>query len=217
MKYLHKQASIVALGAALLAAMPVRAQTVVPASVKSSSEFSSFPDDNAIDQDARSEVSDWAANGTGAGTTLQIDLGSIYTLRSANVTDRVTSGGFGEQFVGGTTDFTTAFTFQGYTDATFTTTLGAAYSFVKPVPVSPSMPSDFAFSAALPGLTSRFLLYTVDAARGGNVGLSNLTFETMSVAGGVPEPATWAMMIAGFGAVGGAMRRRTTGRKLARA
>jgi len=25
---------------------------------------------------------------------------------------------------------------------------------------------------------------------------------------GVPEPATWAMMIAGFGAVGGAMRRR---------
>ena len=28
------------------------------------------------------------------------------------------------------------------------------------------------------------------------------------VAGGVPEPATWAMMIAGFGLVGAAMRRR---------
>jgi hypothetical protein len=28
--------------------------------------------------------------------------------------------------------------------------------------------------------------------------------------GGVPEPATWAMMIAGFGLVGGAMRRRNT-------
>ena len=26
--------------------------------------------------------------------------------------------------------------------------------------------------------------------------------------GGVPEPATWALMILGFGAVGGAMRRR---------
>ena len=26
--------------------------------------------------------------------------------------------------------------------------------------------------------------------------------------GGVPEPASWAMMIAGFGLVGGAMRRR---------
>jgi hypothetical protein len=26
---------------------------------------------------------------------------------------------------------------------------------------------------------------------------------------GIPEPATWAMMIFGFGAVGGAVRRRT--------
>lgn len=30
----------------------------------------------------------------------------------------------------------------------------------------------------------------------------------LSVSGAVPEPATWAMMILGFGAVGGAMRRR---------
>ena len=29
---------------------------------------------------------------------------------------------------------------------------------------------------------------------------------------GVPEPATWALMIMGFGMVGGAMRRRTTSR-----
>ena len=28
-------------------------------------------------------------------------------------------------------------------------------------------------------------------------------------AGAVPEPATWAMMIIGFGGVGGAMRRRS--------
>ena len=31
-----------------------------------------------------------------------------------------------------------------------------------------------------------------------------------SVPGGVPEPATWAMMIGGFGVVGGAVRRRPT-------
>jgi hypothetical protein len=31
----------------------------------------------------------------------------------------------------------------------------------------------------------------------------------------VPEPATWAMMIAGFGLVGGAMRRRPAAEKLA--
>jgi hypothetical protein len=36
---------------------------------------------------------------------------------------------------------------------------------------------------------------------------TNLTFSA-SLAGAVPEPATWAMMIGGIGMVGGAMRRR---------
>jgi hypothetical protein len=36
--------------------------------------------------------------------------------------------------------------------------------------------------------------------------LSNLTINTPAV----PEPASWAMMISGFGLVGGAMRRRST-------
>lgn len=35
---------------------------------------------------------------------------------------------------------------------------------------------------------------------------------TLSAAGAVPEPATWAMMILGFGLIGGAMRRRETAR-----
>lgn len=199
-----------ALGAALLVAVPAHAVTVVPTSVSASSQQpgQGLGEGNAIDQDANSDLSDWSANSTGPGTTLQIDLGSIFTLTSANVVDRVTSGGFGEVFVGGTSDFTTAFTFQGYTDATFATTLGAAYSFVKPVPINPTMPSDFAFNAALPGLSARFILYTVDAANGSNVGLSNLTFEAMNVAGTVPEPASWALMVGGFGLVGGALRRR---------
>ena len=38
--------------------------------------------------------------------------------------------------------------------------------------------------------------------------ISHLSFWTVPSAGGVPEPATWAMMILGFGAVGGAMRGR---------
>jgi hypothetical protein len=37
---------------------------------------------------------------------------------------------------------------------------------------------------------------------------ATVTFEAPSV---VPEPASWAMMIAGFGLVGGAQRRRRTG------
>jgi hypothetical protein len=34
------------------------------------------------------------------------------------------------------------------------------------------------------------------------------TFDVRVVSGGVPEPATWAMMIVGFGLVGSALRRR---------
>ncbi len=49
----------------------------------------------------------------------------------------------------------------------------------------------------------------VDFSSNGGVNgptLTNLTFD--SLRGGVPEPASWALMIAGFGLVGGAMRRR---------
>ena len=40
--------------------------------------------------------------------------------------------------------------------------------------------------------------------------------DNVSVTGAVPEPATWAMMILGFGLIGGAMRRRMTFRPLNR-
>jgi PEP-CTERM motif len=42
---------------------------------------------------------------------------------------------------------------------------------------------------------------------GYNVGIDNLAFS-LSAPGAVPEPGTWAMMLVGFGLVGGAMRRR---------
>jgi len=35
---------------------------------------------------------------------------------------------------------------------------------------------------------------------------SNIAFEVADIAGGVPEPAAWAMMLLGIGAVGAAMR-----------
>ncbi|HEV2568108.1 PEPxxWA-CTERM sorting domain-containing protein [Sphingomonas sp.] len=39
---------------------------------------------------------------------------------------------------------------------------------------------------------------------------TNYAFEIDSVAGAVPEPATWAMMLGGFGLLGAAARRRRT-------
>jgi len=44
---------------------------------------------------------------------------------------------------------------------------------------------------------------------GFNVGLDNIAFDVRAITtGGVPEPATWAMMILGLGAAGSLIRRR---------
>jgi hypothetical protein len=64
-----------------------------------------------------------------------------------------------------------------------------------------------------PGNATAF--YKIDAGSG--IDKINLVYNASSNAvlystgsgGGVPEPATWAMMIAGFGLIGAAMRRRT--------
>jgi len=45
----------------------------------------------------------------------------------------------------------------------------------------------------------------------GTVGFDNFEFDSVTpVAGGVPEPAAWSLMIAGFGLAGAALRRRRT-------
>ncbi len=44
-------------------------------------------------------------------------------------------------------------------------------------------------------------------------GWSNAALYTTGRTPGVPEPATWAMMLVGFGAIGFAMRRRSSARK----
>ena len=48
----------------------------------------------------------------------------------------------------------------------------------------------------------QFAIYT----EGGASAFGNLTFATATIAQVVPEPAAWAMMIAGFGLVGGMLR-----------
>ena len=59
---------------------------------------------------------------------------------------------------------------------------------------------------AFNGIT-RIEITTTDVP--GGLGYDDFTFTVGGVAGAVPEPASWAMMIAGFGLVGGAMRRRS--------
>ena len=56
------------------------------------------------------------------------------------------------------------------------------------------------------GTTYRFL-YTFNAGTGGGTVSGNASFLQSSA---VPEPATWALMLIGFGGIGFAMRRRRT-------
>lgn len=51
------------------------------------------------------------------------------------------------------------------------------------------------------------------AVPGGDPNDYNGNFRISSVAGAVPEPASWALMIAGFGMTGAAMRRRASALK----
>lgn len=51
-------------------------------------------------------------------------------------------------------------------------------------------------------------LTTGAATRIGTIGAGSLIGLSLAPAGAVPEPATWAMMLLGFGAIGATMRRR---------
>lgn len=51
------------------------------------------------------------------------------------------------------------------------------------------------------------ILVSAQAGARGDVNLDTFTFGSAIAA--VPEPATWALMILGFGAIGGSMRRRS--------
>lgn len=53
--------------------------------------------------------------------------------------------------------------------------------------------------------------YTVDLNTGAAslIGNTDRSLYAMAIGGAVPEPATWALFILGFGAVGGALRRRS--------
>ena len=74
----------------------------------------------------------------------------------------------------------------------------------------------------LPGLTLSFVATDVsttlrfrDSTPPGAGGGANIALDAVTVTGaiaGVPEPASWAMMICGFGVVGGAVRSRSSGR-----
>ncbi len=183
--------------AAAFVATGASALTIIPVSATGSSSFPGYPDSDAIDQGPNAAVTDWASHGQGAGSTLRLDLGAVFKLASATVTDRVTSGGGNGGFVGGGFDFTTSYSLTAYTDATYTTAIGA------PVVVANTYPN-FTTTPSLGDVRAQYVEYDVLASNGANPGLSNIDFT-----GSVPEPTSWVLLVAGFGLIGVAARRRS--------
>lgn len=173
---------------------------VTPSSATASSASMGFDADFAIDGD---KLTDWASNGDGTKAFLNLDLGGEFELVQAFVTDRVTSGGANGKFVGGLTDLTTTFSLQGFKDAGFTMAIAPAIEISRGAPPPGAGVREFRERVSMGGLTARYIQYKVVAARGPNTGLSEIYFVAF-----VPEPATWTLMIAGFGGVGLAKRRR---------
>ena len=184
-----------------IAASPATAAVIAPISAVASSEYPGFPAPAAIDA---SLTTDFASNSQGPGTTVLFTLPTPYLLTGVGLYDRTTSGGSNGSYFGGTTDFTTQFSLTYY-DA-LNAVIGTDI-FNKLTPINPTGPASFAFTGVTTNSGSAkvgSVLYTVLASNGPNPGLADIKFT-----GEVPEPATWALMLLGFGMVGFAMRKRS--------
>lgn len=87
-------------------------------------------------------------------------------------------------------------------------------SFDATAPLNPSKRS-FLWSRAIDGLnaegsTNGNVVLQIDILSGGYAAFDNIIVTASDIDAGIPEPATWAMMIAGFGLAGTALRRRPT-------
>lgn len=83
---------------------------------------------------------------------------------------------------------------------------------VSPAPAGGYTPIDFTGLSALTTLsgvsTDGFSAYTVNNSRGSANGTAVYSTGSLVVPSAVPEPATWGMMLIGFGVAGYSMRRR---------
>ena len=85
-----------------------------------------------------------------------------------------------------------------------TTNVGT-YNFVVPMG-SIFSGGTFSFAGFATSGTERIL--NVSFASGQSVGISEIGLGNLAAVGAIPEPTVWAMMILGFGLVGGALRQR---------
>ena len=140
-------------------------------------------------------------NGYGGTTTIvHKDDGGTFDLYSIDLADVFDSNFYGE---GG--DILFSFIYYGGATSSQTVTIDALPG-LQTFYFNQKGLSDFSYTPQTPLGSIQIDNVVIDQ-------LGNATVDQL----GVPEPATWAMMIGGFGLVGGAMRRRRSAGKLAAA
>lgn len=201
-------------GAVLVLAQPAAAATITPVSVTASNTFELFGQyraENLINGSGLSNnlhnddfAAMWLTNLGVQQATLTFDLGSVQTLGAINLWqyNLGVAGQFASTLERGVKDFNVLTSVDGIS---FSDALSGTLAIGTGQPLAAQ---SFDLAATVRYVRVDILnnytqgLYN---ERDSAVGLSEVRFET---AAAVPEPATWAMMIGGFGLVGGAMRRR---------
>lgn len=196
-----KLLAVAAVGAGALFAGAAQAAVLYhPTVVSASSSYPGYGASDAVDSDP---TTDWASNGDGDSAYIIFDLGSDYSLGTAVITDRVTSGSSNGSAVYGNYDYTTGFSLTACADAACTTgTL--INTTTKPLP---SSPADFTSTVDLTGITTEFLKYSV-TSHNAPLGTNNTGLSEFAVTASTPEPASWLLMIAGLGVTGAMLRTR---------
>jgi hypothetical protein len=208
----NTSSKLVAAIAALALASAANASIIVNSTVSflntSSPAFPAYDQAFALDTGVNT---DYASQGVGNATHLDLDFGSAQTFESIAYTDRVTSGGPNGVFFGGTTDFVTSFRYDFATDAAFSDIVGSVSVSGVVAPVNPTTAAQFLTTTSIPGITARFVRWQVVAANGANPGASNFEF-TVGAAATVPEPATLGLLGSALAAIVFLRRKRASAR-----
>jgi hypothetical protein len=168
---------------------------------------SNVDDGKTGDSGSPSNWSFWLSpGGTNTGQFVTIDLGAVDSISSIVVEDTHNRGYFDR----GTQDFTIAVSND---DVHFTTIVTSAFSNSDWQNLT-----DLTYNVSASGRYVEFTAVDPNSCWGcGSVGLNEMSVFGAAGASGTPEPATWAMMLIGFGGVGAVMRsaRRKVSRALA--
>lgn len=209
-----KSLSIALTGAAVLLGSPTLAAEIAPVSVEASSTFFTYNVNALIDGSGLN--ADGLHDGTFSNMwmtdlgepqgQLEFDLGGVYTIDAADIW----------QYNFGTNTPVISTLDRGVNSFRILTSLdGDDFDEVFSGNMTRA-PGDTLVAAqtfAMGGVTARFVRFDLLTNFAGGtiyedeypVGLSEVRFQGMAA---VPEPATWALLILGFGLTGAAMRRR---------